>query len=239
MVRSRSETNLNRIFIDLCTSPNVRRKFDGQVKNRTKVHSQLPTLQPIRSNSCSKIDDFSTAILPPLSVQSAQEDENVLQPVKFQLTPLTRTNLPYNTLPSTTTPTSAFLFQSTQDVLPITTHSISVSQPTRFELAGSSNISLESQSTTRSLPPIESANGFEKTTASSGNDSLAFLQKFTINHVLKSSSQAQATNDSNNKSEALEMQSSAPTEKPEQVDFIDRLQNRLKSRKYLRKFFLP
>lgn len=54
MVRSRSETNLNRIFVDLCTSPELRPK----VAHQRQYHPPLPTLKSIKSNSCSNIDEL-------------------------------------------------------------------------------------------------------------------------------------------------------------------------------------
>ncbi|UJR08320.1 hypothetical protein I4U23_012591 [Adineta vaga] len=56
MVYSRSATNLNRIFLDLCTSPDVRRKHDN---NQRHYHPPLPNLKPTRSNSCPNIDEIS------------------------------------------------------------------------------------------------------------------------------------------------------------------------------------
>ena len=67
MVRSRSETNLNRIFVDLCTSPDLRSK----VPHQRQYHPPLPTLKSIKSNSCSNIDELlqSTVESPPVDVE--------------------------------------------------------------------------------------------------------------------------------------------------------------------------
>lgn len=62
MVHSRSESNLNRIFVDLCTTPENRRKHDQKLGSPRQYHPPLPALQSIKSNSCSNL----TAI-PPIS----------------------------------------------------------------------------------------------------------------------------------------------------------------------------
>lgn len=51
MVRSRSETNLNKIFLDLCTSPEVRSNYRRPRNHQRISNPPLPTLKPIRSVS--------------------------------------------------------------------------------------------------------------------------------------------------------------------------------------------
>lgn len=53
MVRSRSASNLNKIFIDLCTSPQLRSKQNCN----PHCNPALPRLKAIRSNSCSDINE--------------------------------------------------------------------------------------------------------------------------------------------------------------------------------------
>ena len=53
MVRTRSEEKLNDIFLHLCTSPEIRVKFSN-----TRYHLPLPTLKPIKSNSCSDLTEI-------------------------------------------------------------------------------------------------------------------------------------------------------------------------------------
>ena len=60
MVRSRSETNLNRIFYDLCTSPALRSQHPHQQR---QYHPPLPKLKPIKSNSCSNLDDLAKNVM--------------------------------------------------------------------------------------------------------------------------------------------------------------------------------
>jgi hypothetical protein len=55
MVRSRSETNLNKIFLDLCTNPAIRSTCGLSRNNQRQFNPPLPTLKPIKSNSCSDL----------------------------------------------------------------------------------------------------------------------------------------------------------------------------------------
>ena len=70
MVRSRSETNLNRIFVDLCTSPDQRSTHNQQ----RRFHPPLPNLQTIKSNSCSNLNELVES-----SISNEQEDVNRVQ----------------------------------------------------------------------------------------------------------------------------------------------------------------
>ncbi|CAF0864263.1 unnamed protein product [Rotaria sp. Silwood1] len=89
MVRSRSETNLNRIFIDLCTSPAVRSKFGGQRNNQRQCPSPLPSLKPIKSNSCSNIDELSQHISSSLPIENNQkEQKNTVDQATVQQVPV-------------------------------------------------------------------------------------------------------------------------------------------------------
>ena len=75
MVRSRSETKLNDIFLDLCISPKNR------VKNgHAHSYAPLPPLKPIRSNSCSDLtQSVRDAIQTPLTNNTkAVEDTDTL-----------------------------------------------------------------------------------------------------------------------------------------------------------------
>jgi hypothetical protein len=84
MVRSRSETNLNRIFIDLCTSPDIRRKHGHQ----RQYHPPLPALQPIKSNSCSNISELEQNLTEASSANSVQTEKTDL--ASLSPTPLMR-----------------------------------------------------------------------------------------------------------------------------------------------------
>ncbi|CAF1247045.1 unnamed protein product [Adineta ricciae] len=100
MVRSRSEANLNRILIDLCTSPSIRSKNEHIRNNQRQHHPPLPTLKPIKSNSCSDLTKPTTSILPVISVSLEEETpppspsptaqpETSSLPLSFQRSPLT------------------------------------------------------------------------------------------------------------------------------------------------------
>ncbi|CAF4338515.1 unnamed protein product [Rotaria sp. Silwood2] len=71
----RIETNLNRIFIDLCTSPEVRNKFGHQRNKQLQHNPPLPSLKPIKSNSCSNIDELSQHIESSLSIENNQKEQ--------------------------------------------------------------------------------------------------------------------------------------------------------------------
>jgi hypothetical protein len=73
MVHSRSETNLDRIFFDLCTSPEVRTKHGHVRNNRRQNLPPLPCLQPIKSTSCS---DLSKIPSPRVFQSSSSFDNN-------------------------------------------------------------------------------------------------------------------------------------------------------------------
>ena len=55
MVHSRSESNLNRIFVDLCASPDMREQ--DKCNSSSQCHLSLTVHQPIKSNSCSNLPD--------------------------------------------------------------------------------------------------------------------------------------------------------------------------------------
>ena len=193
MVHSRSETNLNRIFMDLCTSPAIRRKHGHQANNQRRYHPPLPSLKPIKSNSCSNIDDISQTFTESSSFNSNQIVQN-------------------NTLDLTTSPPTS---------------------PTQ-------KISIEPlQSTTVPLVPIESTGFTVQTTSLSTHHSLQLFETLSINHTKKSSSH-ERTPKENTRSTfvSLPTNSATPSQDLEQNDFVNRLQNRLKSRGHLRKFFL-
>lgn len=90
MVRSRSETSLNRIFYDLYLSPEARSKHQHtRSQNQRKSEPPLPTLKPIKSISCS---DLTQALENP-SVPSfidESESETLDLTIPLKLPPLTR-----------------------------------------------------------------------------------------------------------------------------------------------------
>ncbi|CAF1255399.1 unnamed protein product [Rotaria sordida] len=75
MVRSRSETNLNRIFIDLCTSPDVRSKFGHQRNIQQQSNRPLPSLKPIKSNSCTNINELSSNLIASSSIENNEREQ--------------------------------------------------------------------------------------------------------------------------------------------------------------------
>ena len=90
MVRSRSETNLNRIFYDLYLSPEARSKHQHiRSQDQRKSEPPLPTLKPIKSISCSDLTQASeNPIAPPSIDESELESLDLTIPLK--LPPLTR-----------------------------------------------------------------------------------------------------------------------------------------------------
>jgi hypothetical protein len=181
MVRSRSETNLNRIFVDLCTSPDLRTKHEHQINYQRQYHPPLPTLQPIKSNSCSNINDLA---------------ENLTE--------------------------STSSFDSDQ-----------------VEKGNSSNL-LSRESTAVPLTPMEST-GFTVpvTTSLTMNHSLKLFETLAINHTNKSLLNEKIPKEDKKSSIIpLTPKLSTTSQDWKQQDFTNRLQNRLKSRGHLRKFFL-
>jgi type II secretory pathway pseudopilin PulG len=77
MVHSRSETNLNRIFFDLCTSPDIRNQHSQQRNNQRQYHPPLPNISELRENlteSSTSVDseqrDIPTAMIEEKSPKS-------------------------------------------------------------------------------------------------------------------------------------------------------------------------
>ena len=87
MVRTRSGTHLDRIFLNLCTSPEVRAKLA-----HSRNPSTLPSLKPIRSNSCSDLTELAHDIAhSALSNENPSEEPNTLDlTTTFHLPYLTR-----------------------------------------------------------------------------------------------------------------------------------------------------
>jgi hypothetical protein len=186
MVRSRSETNLNRIFVDLCTSPEIRTKLSHQRNHQRQYHPPLPTLQPIKSNSCSNIN---------------QLEENLNQS------------------------SSSSSFTNDQTEQRDTLNDLTYLQPP--------------ESTAVPLVPMESTGFTVQPTTFSINHSLKLFETLSVKHWKKSSSHDQTPKD-NKKTNTLPLTSNPSnlSQDWKQQDFTNRLQNRLKSRGHLRKFFL-
>jgi len=183
MVRSRSETNLNRIFVELCTSPEVRTKHAHQTHYPRQYHPPLPHLQSIKSNSCSNINDLASDL---------------------------------------TESTSSFVSDQTEHINPVdlTALQVPTSSTTRLEPKESTGFTVQS---TNLIPP---------------KSPLKLFETLTIDHTKVSSS-----NDKNSKTKkdnnlSISSNSSNTSQDWKYQDFTNRLQNRLKSRGHLRKFFL-
>jgi hypothetical protein len=182
MVRSRSETNLNRIFFDLCTTPEIRRKHGDQTNQQRQYHPPLPRLQPIKSNSCSNINELSDNLNESnSSFTSDQTDE--------QHEPVNRTTL----------------------------------QPPK-------------SSTAIPLVPMESTGFTVQATAVTAQRSLKLFETSSTNNTKKSPIEESTPKEKKN-STAVPL-TQIPSQDWKQQDFTNRLQNRLKSRGHLRKFFL-
>jgi hypothetical protein len=110
MVRSRSETNLNRIFFDLCTSLEVRTTHDHQKTPPRQYHRPLPSLQAIKSNSCSNLNEL-TPNLAESSSSFASDHTEQLESTKLQ--PIESTAIPLVPMEST-----GFTVQTTTSITP-------------------------------------------------------------------------------------------------------------------------
>jgi hypothetical protein len=102
MVRSRSEANLNRILFDLCTTPEIRSKHEHIRNNQRQHHPPLPTLKPIRSNSCSDLSKTSQNVIQiPLSSLDDHQTNTLDMMTPVRLSPLE----PKNSIEKTKSPT--------------------------------------------------------------------------------------------------------------------------------------
>lgn len=89
MVRSRSQTNLNRIFLDLCTSPSIRSKHLHDQKGQNQQSSTLPRLHAIKSNSCSDLNSLENSMCPLSSNNNETEQMHRSDlPARLHLEPL-------------------------------------------------------------------------------------------------------------------------------------------------------
>lgn len=167
MVRSRSTTNLNRILLDLCTSPDIRRKH---VSPQRHYHPPLPTLKPMRSNSCPNIDEIAQTMTTSSSSNSDQDRSC-------------------------------------------------------------------SRATAIPLVPIESLGFTVQGSTLAPNPSLKLFGTTSISHSKQSSAEHKLP-DKKKDFLSAPLDSQLASEDLQNPDFINRLQNRLKSRGHLRKFFL-
>jgi hypothetical protein len=193
MVHSRSETNLNRIFIDLCTSPQIRSKHGHQPNNQRQYHPPLPILKSIKSNSCSNINELEQTCTESLSCDSDHtEQRDTLDLPSLPPSPLVRTD--------------------------------------SIGSSGSASIPLVPMAST----------GFTVQTASPlVNRSVPLFGTLSINHPKKPSPSEETSKDNTKtKLSSSPPNSSALSQDWKQQDFTNRLQNRLRSRGHLRKFFL-
>lgn len=196
MVRSRSETNLNRIFIDLCTSPALRSKYDHQSNTPRQTHLGLPTLLPIKSNSCSNMDP---SLLTSTNVSSRSSLEN-----------------------------DQTEHMNTSDEK--MTESTPVSDEPNTKPRERSSVS---------LAPMESTGFTVQTTTTDPIEKAAKLfETLNLNQTETRLSNNEPPRDVEKRAFSLPFRSSLVPKEWKQQDFLNRLQNRLKSRKHLRRFFL-
>ena len=93
MVRSRSETNLNKIFLDLCTSPEVRSKHGHSNNHQRTSNPPLPTLQSIKSVSNPDLNKISENE-PQTSSVISMDNESLDLTTPLPIPPLARHELP-------------------------------------------------------------------------------------------------------------------------------------------------
>lgn len=262
MVRSRSETHLNRIFLDLCTSPEVRRKH-GNIQRQ--YNPPLPTLQPIKSISCT---DLTT--IPQNDIQltntneSDQESLDLMSPFPSSLSsppsPLpviiepvvhtTAINIPLIPMESTgfavfdTTPTvtstysitrSSTLFEKTLLNCSGTSHKKFTSlQKTHPPLTPISSQESHSSFTQTRNSTSETPSSHENHSSSTHTKNLTTKPYSSFLHVRSSTFPSTLSNDKNVKSTLLH----APSNDKKHQDYTSRLRDRLAARKHLRTFFL-
>ena len=211
MVRSRSEANLNRILIDLCTSPSIRSKNEHIRNNPRWHHPPLPTLKSIKSNSCSDLTKPSTPILP---VTSVSLDEETIPPSPSPTAQPETSSLPLSFQRSPLTAKRSVALSSTPIVQLIPTES------TGFVVQTPSYL------TQTSLSLFET-NLINSSVRHHGHRSLANVKSSSLG---ASPLVGQQSNTSS--------LTSSTTNDWQQPDFASRLRDRLKARGHLRKFFL-
>ena len=112
MVRSRSETNLNRIFLNLCTSPQLRPK-NGHQTNQREHNPPLPHLQPIKSVSCTDLTNIQADHQLSCINENESEDLDLLTPLPVSSKePMTPSTIPLSSMEST-----GFIVQSGTSIL--------------------------------------------------------------------------------------------------------------------------
>ena len=160
MVHSRSETNLNRILVDLCTSPTVRPRHD---KPR-QYHPPLPTLKPIRSNSCSNIDDVVSHLTQLNTEERSAELECLDLTVPYSLPTLRSSNASIRptAISLTPMPSTGFIVQPTSHVQ--TTPSFSL-----FETLSINHLK-KSSAVTPLIPMTPKDSVLKSTPSNSSND---------------------------------------------------------------------
>lgn len=208
MVHSRSETNLDRIFFDLCTSSEVQCKHKHTGNNRRQHLPPLPTLTSARSNSCSNLNEpLPNSNSQPILSSSSFDDYHTEEREESEVPSTVQ-------LPASERKESAQI-QTLEHVplMPMESQGFTVQAPTY-----STNRSI-SLFETQVLPTIDDKN--KKTTEQYSSFSTQ-------------SSIVETVSGDNTKNQTSSSSSNEWTNQ----DYINRLSHRLKSRTHLRKFFL-
>jgi len=268
MVRSRSETNLNRIFLDLCTNPELR--THGHMRhNQRQYNPPLPTLKPIKSISCS---DLTKTVQD--AVQSSSIDDTQIETLDLTIPlQLPQSRSKESIACTTLTAASLIPMESTGFTVQISTcstdRSISLFETT---LTNSTEEFHEQYSSFQTkYSPLQNSSNNKKIQTKSVTDS---TEKSHEQYSLFQANHSPLQNSSHNK-KSRTISVIDPTEKPheqyssfetehsllqnssindknnrtislittpsndkKQQDYTNRLRDRLKSRGHLRKFFL-
>lgn len=233
MVRSRSETHLNRIFLDLCTSPELRSKYGNTRKVQREYNPPLPTLQPIKSVSCTNLTQIlqnNTRL--PVTDDAETEALDLTVPLPPRKRSITHT--PPITTPLIPMESTGFLVETPR----LTNRSATLFETTLLNSVVHAN---------KKVSFLERKHSPTENTVSNEKQSSSFVAKCpllqnTSNEKQSSSSLVacpvlQNTSPNEKKLKLTSLIAAPSTDKKHQ-DYTSRLRDRLKARKHLRTFFL-
>jgi hypothetical protein len=265
MVRSRSETNLNKIFLELCTSPSIRNKL-GHIRNNQRQHNPpLPKLQLIKSISCTDLtkihhdnnDDVQSTSMD--DTQTETLDLTIplqLPPPKIPITPTPLITFPLIPMESTgfVIQTSTFLtnrstlsFETT--LLNSTERPYKQYSSMQTERSHESYPSIQIEKPSEQYPtltikrPLEPYSPLPIQRHHAQYPSLQIqrpLEQYSPLQTQRSHKQflpIQNSSSNNDKSKTTSLVA-VPSNDRKHQDYTNRLRDRLKSRGHLRKFFL-
>lgn len=117
MVRSRCQSNSNRIFLDLCTSPALRSKYQQAQNGPGLQNKMLPTLKSMKSNSCSNLVGLSLNMIQPSisgndeTDQTEQLERTTDRPLSLLIAKKSNDSIKSTSIPLVPTESTGFIVQ--------------------------------------------------------------------------------------------------------------------------------